>query len=146
MAKILDCAATITPQDDEQAIIAQLGEALLTEQQPHLMGSDGRPIALPFSVKQALQQIPGYLAQGAHVQVSAIPDELTPQQAADFLHVSRQEILKLSADGELRSKKRGSRQRIPFKVAVAYQQRQAERTRLLIDEIAQLSQESGNYH
>ncbi len=80
------------------------------------------------------------------MQVISIPKELSPQQVADLLHISRHQVLKLIENGMLKATVHKTRRRILFEDMRAYQLQQAESTQRLIDEIAELSQESGNYH
>src|SRR5438128_9896051 len=79
-----------------------------------LVSPDGEEIELPRSVFHILQQIVYHLAHGRAVTVVPLNKELTTQEAADLLNVSRPYLIKLLEEGELPYFKVGSHRRIRF--------------------------------
>ena len=146
MTHILDHQPGIAAQDDERNALDQLLAVLQAGRSPEMRGLKGESIALPPVVTQLLHQIIEHLAHGDYVQVVSIPDELTLQQAAEILHVSRQFVMQLIEAGTLPAAISGSQRRLHLQDVLTYKQEQSERARKAIDEIAALSQESGNYH
>jgi excisionase family DNA binding protein len=69
--------------------------------------------------------------------------ELTSQQAADFLHVSRPHLVGLLERNELSYRKVGSHRRILFKDLVEYQQRSRVDRKKALNELAARAQELG---
>ncbi len=83
-------------------------ESLLDEEgTPRLVGADGASIPLPDSILRALRQVAHHLANGRTVQVVATGEELTTQEAADMLQVSRPYLVSSSRRGGFRSSRRG---------------------------------------
>ena len=67
--------------------------------------------------------------------------ELTTQQAADFLNVSRPFFVKLLEEGKLPFHKVGSHRRIYFRDLVAYKEQNINERRQAMDELAAQAQE-----
>ncbi len=145
MANILDQQAAVVAQAGEQTALQQVQVALHAGQAPTLLGPDGTLIVLPPSVMQVLQQTIDYLALGNHVQVLALPDELSPQQAADLLNVSRTYLLKMLEHGDIPVKKIGTRRRIRLQDVLYYKQQRDTHERQGLAELARLSQEMNLY-
>jgi excisionase family DNA binding protein len=99
---------------------AKRARALSTqlEQNPHLPLTD-----LPESVIAMVGQILEELGQGHAVSLATLPKELTTQEAATLLGVSRPFVVKLTEDGELAYRRVGSHRRIALKELLRYQQR-----------------------
>ena len=90
-------------------------------------------------------QILALLASGQGVQV--IPDtaELTTQQAADFLNVSRPYLVGLLEADEIPYRMVGTHRRIRFEDLREYRRRDDLKRRQAADELTQLSEELGLY-
>jgi len=92
-----------------------------------------------------LGQIVSQLTHGNAVRVASIHEELTTQEAADILNVSRPYLIKLLEEGTIPFVKTGTHRRIRFNDLMEYKRyRDVERTRA-INEIAQFSQDAGLY-
>jgi len=76
-------------------------------------GGDARS-PLPDSAFRLLLEILNQMARGNVVTVSAIEAELTTQQAAELLGVSRPHLVKLLEDGQLPFRKVGAHRRVKF--------------------------------
>jgi excisionase family DNA binding protein len=112
---------------------------------PMLLSPGGERIELPESVLTLLRQVAHHLARGRAVTVVPIDKELTTQEAADVLNVSRPYLVKLLDEGKIPFVKTGTRRRIQLAEVMAYKRiRDAERRRGL-DELTRLSQEYGLY-
>lgn len=105
---------------------------------PMLSLSDFPPQAISI-LKTTLK----LLAEGKEVTVTAQPEELTTQQAADFLRVSRPYLVSLLDKGEIPSRKVGTHRRVLFADLATYKERiDAERLKVL-DELTAQAQELG---
>jgi excisionase family DNA binding protein len=62
------------------------------------------------------------MSQGSGVSIIPIQAELTTQEVADLLNVSRLFVIKLLESGEIPYHKVGTHRRIHFKDAIAYKQ------------------------
>jgi excisionase family DNA binding protein len=74
-----------------------------------------------------------------------LPTEMTTNQAADFLDVSRPFVIKLVQRGELPCRMVGKHRRIPSAALVEYREKMFQRAKAAADEMAQRSQELGLY-
>jgi len=102
-------------------------------------------IELPTSSLTLLMSILGELAAGNAVQVVPVHAELTTQEAANILNVSRPHMVKLLEEGKLPFHKTGRHRRILFADLMKYKdQRDAESIQAL-RELAEQSQELGFY-
>jgi len=128
----------------------RIGEYLTTHPGPspvaiqgELAGDDA--LIVPREAAVLLAQILGYLANGEGVQIMPDTAELTTQQAADFLNVSRPYLIKLLQSGEIPFRLVGTHRRIRFQDLREYKSRDDLARRRSADELTQLSQELGLY-
>lgn len=112
---------------------------------PRIIGSNGEEVELPASVFQILRQSVYYLAHDQAVTVVPVGKELTTQEAADILNVSRPYLIKLLDEGAIPFTMTGSHRRVPFAELMAYKQRRNARRRKALAELTQLSQDMGLY-
>lgn len=136
----------ITASESEQPTLKQMKGVLRNEAcLPKLVGPQGEEIILPKSIFHVLQRIVHHMMLGRAITIVPINQELTTQEAADILNVSRPYLVKLLEDGQIPFNKVGTHRRIRFSDLMAYKkQRDAERTRGLA-ELTQMSQEFGLY-
>jgi len=108
-----------------------------------LAGDDA--LVVPREAAVLLARVLGFLAKGEGVNV--IPDtaELTTQQAAEFLNVSRPFLIKLLESGEIPFRLVGTHRRVRFRDLSEYKSRDDLARRRAADELAQLTQELGLY-
>ncbi|MEE9393131.1 MAG: helix-turn-helix domain-containing protein [Planctomycetota bacterium] len=100
-------------------------------------------IEIPAVAARLLVRLLTEMAQGNAVTLIPIHAELTTQQAADLLGVSRPFVVKQIEDGFLPGRKVGAHRRILFQDLMAYKKRiDAERQAALV-ELAKLDQELG---
>jgi excisionase family DNA binding protein len=84
---------------------------------------------LPESVKPLLKQIFAEMAKGNEVAVLAKDAEMTTQEAADYLKVSRAYLVKVIDRGDLPSRLVGNHRRVKVKDVLLYEQSLNERKR-----------------
>jgi len=88
---------------------------------------DGSIVALPNMVKTLFQSILTELSEGNMVNIVPIHAELTTQDAANHLNISRPYLIKLLESGQLPFHKTGSHRRIKYedlKLFIAKQEKQ----------------------
>ena len=86
-------------------------------------------VELPTSALQLLMEILSELADGNAVKVVPVHAELTTQEAADMLNVSRPHLVKLLEEGVLPFHKTGRHRRVRFADLMVYRdarQRESE--------------------
>ena len=100
-------------------------------------------ITIPRKALELLQFILSSMAQGKAVSLIPSDSEVTTQQAADMLNVSRPHLVKLLEQGALPFKKVGSHRRILLEDLLAYEAKQARQRehqlQLLADQVQELN-------
>lgn len=105
----------------------------------------GESLVLPESAARALFQVLTELGRGHGVAVMPIRSELSTQEAADMLNVSRPYLVKLVDEGAIPSRKVGVQRRLRLEDVVAYKTRMYADQVKGLDELTRLSQELGLY-
>jgi len=96
---------------------------------------------LPASAVKLLIALLSEMAQGHAVTLVPYHAELTTQQAADFLNVSRPYLVKLLERGEMPFHKTGKHRRVRFEDLLVYQQKLREARSLALDLLTAEAQE-----
>ena len=103
----------------------------------------GPDIVLPASVLRLLKGILAEMAQGHGVALLPIQAELTTQQAADLLNVSRPYLIRLLEDRKIPFRLVGQHRRVRFEDLLAFQRKDDEERRRVADELTADAQELG---
>jgi excisionase family DNA binding protein len=106
-------------------------------------GGDREPLALPREAVELLASLLAHLGAGRAVSIVPSDAELTTQQAADMLNVSRPFLIGLLDAGEIEYRTVGSHRRITASSLLEYQRKDDHRRRRVADELTQLGQEMG---
>jgi excisionase family DNA binding protein len=100
-------------------------------------------IEVPISALKMLVDILDEMAQGNAVSIVPIHAELTTQEAADFLNVSRPFLVGLLEGGLLPFHKVGSHRRVKFRELMAYREKSQNIRKNALDELTRQAQELG---
>ena len=137
----------VTANTAEQSEIARL-DALLQEQDVGalaLVGLAGDPTPIPLSVADALRQIVHLLAHARAVTILPADEQLTTQQAADLLNVSRPYLIRLLDQGVMPYTRTGAHRRLRVADVLVYKQRRDAERGEALDALTRMSQEFGLY-
>ena len=124
---------------DSQAVLAKHKTKNLELQ---VVGATDK-LTLPMAATDLLEQILQEMAGGRAVQLTSFEAELTTQQAADLLFVSRPYFIKLLENGAIAFRKIGKHRRVRLADVMHYKQ-QTDSLRLeALRELAAQAQELG---
>ena len=106
--------------------------------------SDGPDeLVLPRSAIELLAGVLAHMAAGRGVSIVPMHAELTTQQAADLLNVSRPHLIGLLESGEIEFRMVGTHRRVRADSLVEYMRRDDQRRRAAADELTAMNQELG---
>jgi excisionase family DNA binding protein len=89
-----------------------------------LVSSDGREqVAVPADLHRVLLQVVAVMSQGLAVSIVPQTVQLTTQQAADLLGVSRPTLVKLLDDDQIPFERVGTHRRLQLRDALDYRER-----------------------
>lgn len=145
MAVVHEGEPVLAP-DQEARTVRELNEALADEEGvARLTTPSGEVIQLPHSIYSVLAQVASEMARGNAVRVLPVYAELTTQQAADLLNVSRPHLVKLLETEELPYTMVGRHRRIRLEDLLVYRDRRDEQRKEALDKLTRESQELGLY-
>ncbi|MCF8237360.1 MAG: helix-turn-helix domain-containing protein [Saprospiraceae bacterium] len=98
-------------------------------------------VVIPRSVYQLMETILEFMSQGKAISILPAETELTTQQAAEMLHVSRPHIVKLLESGEIPFIKVGSHRRIRLQDLQSYRQKLQKKQQFAMEKLAKQGQD-----
>ncbi len=135
----------ITAQEREREALARLAALLQAGAGVRYMDATGEISELPPSALAVLQRAVPHLIQGEEVEVFPAQTDLSTNEAADLLNVSRPYLIKLLEEGEIPYFMIGTHRRMHLTDVLEYQQKRAEQRRRGMEELVRLSEELGLY-
>jgi excisionase family DNA binding protein len=110
-----------------------------------LLGPDGEQIALPLEAYEVLRQVVAAMRDGESVSVEPIDRQLTTQQAAGLLGISRSTLIRLLDENELPFDRLGDsrHRRLRLHDVISYRERKRADTRARLDELTRQAEEDG---
>lgn len=113
--------------------------------QMSLRGSNGQAedLVLPGPVLQLLLDILSEMAKGNAISLVPIHHELSTQEAANLLNISRPHLVSLLEKGGLPFRKVGAHRRVLAKDVLEYKTKVSGLRQVALDELTALSQEHG---
>ncbi|MCU5787656.1 helix-turn-helix domain-containing protein [Alloalcanivorax marinus] len=102
---------------------------------------DDTDLVLPLQALELLRNILTEMAQGNAVTIMPVHAELTTQEAANLLNVSRPHLVKLLEDGAIPFSKVGTHRRIRFQDVMEYRAARNSESEAALQALADQAQE-----
>lgn len=110
-----------------------------------IIGPGGEVVPLPNAVVELIDRAAIALARGAAITIVPVDQELTTQQAADLLNVSRQYLVRLLDEGRLPSRRTGTHRRVRADDVMAFKLARDRQRADALAALAELSEDVGGY-
>jgi excisionase family DNA binding protein len=101
------------------------------------------PISIPVNIFRTIITMLKEMGNGNAVAVVPVSAELTTQQAADLLNVSRPHIIKLIEKGDLTFRMVGTHRKLPARDVLNYRDRTTAKRREALTRMGDVDQELG---
>lgn len=138
---------------DQQAQVAALSKAL--EQMVHapkrrapkckLVGPKGETIAIPETVFFVLERVAEVMARGDSITLVPVGREVTTQQAANILNVSRQYLVRILDEGRVPFRRTGKHRRIRVEDVLAFKEKRDAERRSGLAALSRMTEDFGGY-
>ncbi|MGD9836288.1 MAG: helix-turn-helix domain-containing protein [Afipia sp.] len=143
---LLERPDTFVPSEGDAELAAQASRTLASKQPKENLRvrlDDGQELTLPRAATRLLAHLLTEMAQGNAVTLIPIHAELTTQQAADILNVSRPHLIQLLEERIIPFHKVGTHRRVKFSDLEIYKNQFEEKRRAAMQELADQAQELG---
>lgn len=136
----------ILSKEERRALLEQvddLASLVGTDAEETVLRVKDREVVLPPSVARALIDVLTDMAEGRPVSVASSNEELTTQEAAELLNVSRPHLVKLLEEDEIPFHKVGTHRRVYREDVLDYKARQREEAEEAMQNLTDQAQELG---
>lgn len=145
MTALLARNDTVVPSEEDSRVAAESSRVLAKtaargdEMRVHL--DSGEMIVLPRGVGRLLSHLLTEMGSGNAVTIIPLHAELTTQEAADFLNISRPFLIGLLGEGKIPFRKVGTHRRVKFLDLREFKARNEAASKAAMEELAAQAQE-----
>jgi excisionase family DNA binding protein len=143
MAELDDDTAVPTLQDAQLATHASQVLAPKAEAELRITLDDGTEVTLPRAATRLLHHLLTQMSLGNAVTLIPIHAELTTQEAADYLNVSRPFLIKLLEANKIPFHMVGTHRRIKFTDLLSFKKKSEQDRQVAMEELARQAQQLG---
>jgi excisionase family DNA binding protein len=104
---------------------------------------DGETVVVPAAALTLLVRILAHMAAGQGISIVPSTAELTTQQAADLLNVSRPYLIGLLNEGKIDYRMVGTHRLVPIEIVVQFKREDVASRRAAAEELSAMNQELG---
>lgn len=138
-----------TPPEQREGVAAVFRLLDRVSRQPasrcRIVGPDGQETLIPESMFYVFERVAEVLARGDAITVLPVEQQLTTQQAANILNVSRQYLVRLLDQGTIPFTRTGTHRRIRVEDLLAYKQQRDRERGATLDSLTDISEDMGGY-
>jgi excisionase family DNA binding protein len=146
----IDSTEPVTPSEAD-AVLARESARLLVPQLAKANGSmqlrigepGGDVVTIPTAAFRLLVTILAHMASGNAIRIIPHQAELTTQEAAELLNVSRPYLVRLLDEGRMPSHRVGTHRRVLFKDVMSYKNEHRRARQAVLKKLSDLDQELG---
>ena len=138
-------AAPAEQQDGARQVFSLLSHVERRRTQCAIVGPSGERIPIPDTLFFMIERLAEIMARGDAITIVPIGKEMTTQQAADLLNISRQYLVRLLDGGEIPFTRTGRHRRLRIEDVLAYKARRDRERGAKLDRLSELTQEMGGY-
>ena len=142
--------ASMLPSEADAALAKETGRVLASRLGDNNLvrlqimdGGSRATVKLPAAAARLLVRILDEMARGNAVTLIPVHAELTTQEAADMLHISRPSLIQLLDEGEIEYRRVGTHRRVRFDALMKYKRQADAARRAVLAELAAYDQEIG---
>jgi excisionase family DNA binding protein len=143
-------AVSMLPSETEAALARETSRVLSARLRDdnllrlRIVGGSSREIVkLPAAAVRLLVRILEEMARGNTVALTPVRAELTTQQAAEILNISRPSLIQLLDEGQIGYRRVGTHRRVRFDALIKYKRQADAARREALTELAAYDQELG---
>ena len=147
MSALLARDDTVVPTEEDSRIAAEssrvLASAAVREREMRVQLENGQTLVLPQGAARLLSHLLTEMGRGNAVTLIPVHAELTTQEAADYLNVSRPFLIRLLEEGRIKFHKVGTHRRVQFADLAAFKARSEEESEKSLAKLAAQGQKMG---
>lgn len=106
-------------------------------------GQTGDTLEIPVPAMRLLVDVLGEMAKGHAVTIVPFQEEITTQQAADILNISRPFFVQMLDSGEFPFRKVGARRRVKLEDVMSYKRQLYDKRLQILNQLTAYDQELG---